>query len=209
MVEKAVRTSGTVWVLTFFFIYFIGVVLWVTSGAKTNTLESSLLNEREYNSTLTEGFSTSGWGFSQDNQIFQSVTTKLAERIINANPIVDGQEGAVEAVFDDAPYKLLIYGALLDYRLGMLWVLIPTMIFLWMATFIDGYTLRRISTYKNSFSSPLRHTIGGKILGFNTGLLILALFFAPVSIPFWVFIALALTKTFGWWFWAVNLPKRI
>ncbi len=208
MAESA-KTSGWIWLLTFLLIYLISITLFVGMVVKADSIEETLISERSSNMLLAPGLDTKAWKMAKSSGFFSSIADKAVERILSSNAIVEGKTGVVEDIWNETPMKISIYGALLDYRLGIIGLLIPTMLIILLATFIDGGSVQKIQHYRNSFSSPLRHTIGGKVLGLNLGILIFCLFFIPMVLPFWVFILMVLIKTFGWWLWIVNLPKRM
>ncbi len=203
------KTSGWIWLLTFLFIYLISITLFVGMVVKADSIEETLIAERSANMQLAPGLDMKAWAIAQDSGFFSSLADKAVERILSSNAIVEGKTGIVEDIWNETPMKISIYGALLDYRLGIIGLLIPTMLIILMAVLIDGGSIRKIQHYRNSFSSPLRHTIGGKVLGLNLGIVIFCLFFIPMTLPFWVFVSIVLVKTFGWWLWIVNLPKRM
>lgn len=203
------KTSGWLWLLTFLLIYFLGISLWVGTGQPKEALTESIVSEREHNLAWAEAVDASAWKRSQQEPVFGVIGETLAERIAASNNIVDGQKGVVEEVMDDTPIKLTLYSTLLDYRMHVILSFVPLLIIVFAAALIDGLSARKVLHYRNSFSSPLKHTIGGKVLGINLGVIIVLMFFAPIALPFWVFVLIVLLKIFGWWLWAVNLPKRM
>ncbi|GAB6071510.1 hypothetical protein JCM30760_26080 [Thiomicrorhabdus hydrogeniphila] len=203
------KVSGVWWLITFLAIYFIGITIWVGMGVKQDSLIQTLINERTSNSELIYALDDQAWSTSKEWAVFSGLANMVNNRITNSNDIVSGQKGFVENVIDETPVKLSLYGSLLDYRLSLAWLLAPILIIFFLVTLVDGLTVRKIQSYRNSFSSPLRHTIGGKVLGINLGILLVFGFFAPIAIPFWVFTVFVFIKIFGWWLWAVNLPKRM
>lgn len=203
------KTSGWIWLLTFLLIYLIAMTLFVGMVVKADSIEATLISERASNISLATRLDKKAWSISQDDGFFSTLADKASERILSSNAIVDGKTGIIEDVWNETPLKIRLYGALLDYRLSIIELLIPSMLIILMVVLVDGGSVRKIQHYKNSFSSPLRHTIGGKVLGLNLGILLFCLFFIPMTLPFWVFVLVVLIKTFGWWLWIVNLPKRM
>ncbi|WP_127471994.1 DUF4400 domain-containing protein [Thiomicrorhabdus aquaedulcis] len=203
------KFSGWVWLITFIFVYFIGVGIWVGMVLKASSVETTLISERESNAFVMSGLDSHAWAFGREHDFFSAVADRFNKRIQNSKSIVDGKTGILEDVWDETPVKISLYGSLLDYRAGLLVLLLPSVLIVYLAIMIDGALLRKVQNYRNSFSSPLRHTIGGRVLGLNLGVLIVILFFAPFAIPFWVFTLIIVIKAFGWWLWVVNLPKRI
>lgn len=209
MIDNAQKTSGWIWLLTFLFIYFIAVSIWVAMLVNPDSIEASLIAERTSNSAIASTLDKSSWELSREYSLFAAGAEILNERILNSKAIVEGQTGIIENVWQETPLKMSLYGTLLDYRLAIFSLLIPTLIIIFIVSIIDAIMVRKVQLYRNSFSSPLRHTIGGQVLGVNLSILTIILFFMPVSIPFWVFALIVLIKTFGWWLWLVNLPKRM
>jgi hypothetical protein len=208
MAESA-KTSGWIWLLTFLLIYLIAITLFVGMVVKADTIQETLISERSSNISLAASLDEAAWALSQGGGFFSSIADKTNKRILSSNAIVDGKTGIVEEIWDETPLKISLYATLLDYRLSVIGLLIPSMLAILMAALIDGGAVRKIQLYKNSFSSPLKHTLGGKVLGLNLGILIFCLFFIPMTLPFWVFVLAVLVKSFGWWLWIVNLPKRM
>lgn len=209
MVDNAQKTSGWVWLLTFLFIYFIGISIWVAMLANPKSVENALVSERTSNAELASTLDATAWDSSRDYSLFSAGARVLNERILLSKAIVAGQTGIIENIWKETPLKLSFYAALLDYRVAVLLLIIPTLLILFAASVMDAIMVRKVQMYRNSFSSPLRHNIGGKVLGINLSIFLIILFFAPIPIPFWVFAAIVLIKVFGWWLWIVNLPKRM
>jgi hypothetical protein len=203
------KTPGWIWLFVLLIIYVLGISIFVANIQNTTNLEKIIISERTMNSVWFGNLDAEMWQNAHSGGVFSGLAEVANAKIVNASEIIQGKKGVLENLFHEAPLRISLYAALLDYRLGMFVSLLPTMGFLFIAVLADAFAKRKIAGYQNSFTSPLRHHLGGKILGFHSALLVLALFLLPFNLPFYIFIALVAVKTVGWWLWLVNLPKRI
>lgn len=205
----APQASGWLWFATILAAFLIGVSIWVGTAVSVQQLEKNVFNERAINSEYFTQLESSAWDKSAEITPFASLSKLVNERVANSKDIIENQKGFVENVIDETPLKLSMYGLLLDYRLSLIILLLPTLSIFFLAVIIDALVSRKVKTYQNSFSSPLRHTLGGRVLGINTTILVIFLFFLPITIPFTAILAIVAIKITGWWIWAANLPKRM
>jgi hypothetical protein len=207
--DKSLVSSSILWLFTVILVYIIGLVFTVGVVETPKSIQESLIKERTINHSVSADIDDYGWQHADQRPLFQYVTDYISERFSNTKSLLDGKQGAVESVWANAPYTLKVYGALLDYRLG---VVIPLAIgvgIFWLSLMVDGWIKRKISMYRFSFASVTGHTIGGRILGLYLGLFVFLGFFLPIAVPFWVLLILLLIKAIGWWIWVINLPKRM
>jgi hypothetical protein len=205
--DKAV--SGWIWFITFAFIVLIGVFYYVMFVTTSERLESVLVNDRYYNANFSSSMEDKAWAKTLNSPMVQLVTDRISQRMLDANEIIEGKRGAVEKSLSKAPENISYMGFIIDYRINMVWFLLPLFVLVAIPVLIDAIMVRRKGFYSNSFTSPLRHTIGGRMLGVPATVIILYMTMMPFSVPVHYLVLIFIVKMAGWWLWMSSLPKRM
>lgn len=209
MANTSKSVSGIAWFLTLSTIYLIGVLIAVSTLFTSKEMSSVLIGERTSNAEFALFLDKEAWENTSKVHPFSSSAEVVASKYLAAKPIIQGKEFVLEKTLKQAPESILLYGKLLDYRLTVMLALLPSAVILILVAVFDAGIQRRISAYRNSFTSPLRHQLGSKMLGLGVGTAGIGLFFLPYAVPIWLLASLFIIKATGWWLWTANLPKRV
>jgi hypothetical protein len=200
---------GWVWPATFLTTFFLFVFIYVATVASERSVQETLMDERVSNFQFSQDLERKSWEMALERPFVQELAGRLAKRIELSKTIVDGKEGALERLWVNAPENLEAMGLLIDYRLYFMLQLSPLVLLFAFPVIIDAAMQRKKGMYRNSFSSPLRHTIGGRVIALPFSYLTFGAFFVPIAIPVYLFLVFLGIKLSGWWMWVVYLPKRI
>ncbi|NCN44534.1 MAG: DUF4400 domain-containing protein [Thiomicrospira sp.] len=209
--QKESPVSGVFLIATFLLVYLCLLVLWLSLGADSNSLKSSFISERESNNYLFSAVDSSAWNrlLSEDGKYFQPFMQFMSEKIADGSAIVAEKKGAIENMWRDSTNSLIIMGLWIDYRINSFLLWLPLAAIFFVSFIVDAMMVRKVGMYKNSFTSPTKHSLGGRVIGVPSGYLLIVLLFLPVNLPYFIFLGLISVNILGWWIWMANLPKRI
>lgn len=196
------------WWLAVVLVYAVALFFYVGLVSKPDSLSKSIMSERTSNSAFGQAMDAQSWGRAMEGGYLIGAAKKFGESVKDHKTITH-EEKILETIWDNTPENMLIYSVLIEYRLNYLLSMVPVALMFIFAVFVDAIMVRKKNQFKNSFSSPFKHNIGGRIVAIPSGFLFLILTFLPMAMPMYVFTALFAVKFFGWWLWTVNLPKRI
>ena len=205
--------SSFSWMIVFSIAYFILISIYVAFFTTPDDIADSFKYERSSNSLFFSGSDQYAWNIStnESGELVQNLTSSLAKRVMKGKDIVPGEND--KKVFGEmwktSSTNLILFGSLVDYRIHAVSTLIPLFLVFLGAIIVDGAMMRKINSYKNSFSSPMKHYVGGQVLGVNATIIAILLLFLPLAVPLYVFVLLFSVKLVGWWIWVMYLPKRI
>lgn len=196
------------WPFTITLILSMGIIIYVSTGAEKEQVYNALYEERTSNFSFSEYVDKHAWESAKSNLMFQHLTLHLAEKIERSKRIAK-EDGAVEKIWYNAPENLTALGLLVDYRIFALITLMPLLLLFALPVLVDALMQRKKAMYRNSFTSPLRHNIGGRVIAVPMTYLSLFALFLPFAIPLHIYLFLLAFKLSGWWLWTAYLPKRI
>ena len=105
-------------------------------------------------------------------------------------------------------YAATVWGHVILYRLGMIFMWTAFALPCMFAAFVDGHYQRQIAKASFSSQSPLMHKYG-----MDLGKLVLAVLVAWLFVPMYVSTLIAplaiVAFSIAWWLWVANLQKRL
>lgn len=209
MANKAGKTHSLFWLIAIVLIYICSVFIYVGTYSTPQKLTDALIDDRTSNEQISQSSDRKAWELANQNGISSPFLKKVGVKIGAKESVINDKNGVIENIWSNSSENAVIYGLIIDYRLYFLLLIMPLIGIVAVSAICDAFLIRKKDTFKNSFSSPLKHNLGGRVIALPSTFLIIFCLLLPASIPAYFFIILSLLKIFGWWLWVVNLPKRI